>query len=144
MPIAQLRGIVETLKISPDAVMHKAILDNGPVWQVLQLETAEQVLAVDSSLVKWPQDRPIGLIAAHATGNECDYEVRMLSPSSGMNEDPITGSLNAALAHWMFADGRIQQAVTISQGHKDQPPWPCFGYAVRWKDLYRRRYPYSY
>jgi len=118
MPEAQLQDIVETLEISPDAVLHKAILDNGPVWQVLQLASAEQVLAVDSSLVKWPENKPVGLVGAHAASHECDYEVRMLAPSSGMSEDPITGSLNAALAHWMVADGRLVNPITIAQGTK--------------------------
>ena len=118
MPEPQLRDIIDTLKIPSSTVLHTAVLDNGPVWQVLQLQTAEQVLAVDSSLVKWPENKPVGLIAAHTTGSECDYEVRMLAPSSGMSEDPITGSLNAALAHWMVADGRIERAVTIAQGTK--------------------------
>ncbi len=112
----QLDGILNALDIPVDSVLHKAVLDNGPVWQVLQLETAEQVLAVDSSRVKWPENRSIGLIGAHDSGHECDYEVRMLAPSSGMSEDPITGSLNAALAHWLTSDGRITSAVTIAQG----------------------------
>jgi PhzF family phenazine biosynthesis protein len=116
MPEAQLKGIVEVLRIPSDAVLHSAILDNGPVWQVLRLESAEQVLAVDSSLVKWPENKPVGLIGAHGSNHECDYEVRMLAPSSGMSEDPITGSLNAALAHWLAAEGRLDQAVTIAQG----------------------------
>ncbi|MCP4432236.1 MAG: PhzF family phenazine biosynthesis protein [Gammaproteobacteria bacterium] len=116
MPELQLDGILNALDIPVDSVLHKAVLDNGPVWQVLQLETAEQVLAVDSSRVKWPENRSIGLIGAHDSGHECDYEVRMLAPSSGMSEDPITGSLNAALAHWLTSDGRITSAVTIAQG----------------------------
>ena len=40
----------------------------------------------------------------------------MLAPSSGMSEDPITGSLNSALAHWMQAEGRLEQPVMIAQG----------------------------
>ncbi len=118
MPELQLDGILNALDIPVDSVLHKAILDNGPVWQVLQLETAEQVLAVDSSRVKWPENKPTGLIGAHDSGHECDYEVRMLAPSSGMSEDPITGSLNAALAHWFTSDGRISAPVTIAQGTK--------------------------
>jgi len=116
MPESQFLDIIDTLKIPAQAVLHTAILDNGPVWQVLQLETTDQVLAVDSSLVKWPENKPVGLIGAHGTNHECDYEVRMLAPSSGMSEDPITGSLNAALAHWLAAEGRLDQAVTIAQG----------------------------
>lgn len=116
LPDKQLRAIVDTLEISPQFVMHTAQLNNGPVWQVLQLTSAEQVLAVDSSKVKWPTFRSIGLIGAHPPGSECAYEVRMLAPSSGMSEDPITGSLNAALAHWMHAEARLTEPITIAQG----------------------------
>ena len=42
----------------------------------------------------------------------------MLAPSSGMSEDPITGSLNAALAHWLSCEGRLGQSITIAQGTK--------------------------
>ena len=116
MPDAQLKDITDALKIPADQVLSCAILDNGPVWQVLQLENADQVLAVDSSLVKWPESRPVGLIGAHENGHECDYEVRMLAPSSGMSEDPITGSLNAALAHWLSVEGCLDDAITVAQG----------------------------
>ena len=118
MPESQCSGILDALDIPVEQVLDKAILDNGPVWQAFQLETAEQVLAVDSSLVKWPEDKPVGLIGKHKPDHECDYEVRMLAPSSGMSEDPITGSLNAALAHWLTSDGRISEPVTIAQGTK--------------------------
>ena len=33
-----------------------------------------------------------------------------------MSEDPITGSLNAALAHWLYADGRLTSDITVAQG----------------------------
>lgn len=108
--------IVETLEIPYDSILHTAQLDNGPVWQVLQLNSAEAVLAVDSSRVRWPTFKSIGLIGAHPPGSECAYEVRMLAPSSGMSEDPITGSLNAAMPHWMSAEGRLTGATKIAQG----------------------------
>ena len=66
--------------------------------------------------MRWPEFKAIGLIGAHAASDECDYEVRMLATSSAMSEDPITGSLNAALTHWMQADGRIRAPVTVAQG----------------------------
>lgn len=118
LPERQLVKIIAALGISAEQVLHCARLDNGPVWQVIQLESAEQVLAVDSSKVRWPETKPVGLIGAHEAGAECDYEVRMLAPSSGMSEDPITGSLNAALAHWLQADGRLKGPVVIAQGTK--------------------------
>ena len=116
LPDQQLQAIIAALEISPGSIRHTALLNNGPVWQVLHLETAAQVLALDSSLVKWPEFKSIGLIGAHPPGSECDFEVRMLAPSSGMSEDPITGSLNAALAHWLYAEGRLTSDITVAQG----------------------------
>lgn len=110
------QSILHTLQLPADSVIHSAQLDNGPVWQVFQLKSAEDVLAVDSSMLRWPLFKGIGLIGAHPSGSECDYEVRMLAPSSGMSEDPITGSLNAALAHWLFAAGRLKESVLVAQG----------------------------
>ena len=118
LPEQHLRAIIDALDIPADAVLQTTQLDNGPVWQVLQLTSAEQVLAVDSSLIRWPAYQSIGLIGAHPTGSECDYEVRMLAPSSGMGEDPITGSLNAAIAQWMRTEGKLTQPITVAQGTK--------------------------
>ena len=108
--------IVETLQISRQQILHSAELDNGPVWQAFQLDSAESVLALDSMRVRWPEFKAIGLIGAHADGGECQYEVRLLAPSSGMSEDPITGSLNSALAHWLQSRGQLTQPVTVAQG----------------------------
>lgn len=112
----RLEALVQTLRIPLDAIVNTAQLDNGPVWQALELRSAEAVLAADSSYARWPLFQTIGLIGARAPGAECDYEVRMLAPSSGMHEDPITGSLNAALAHWLQAQGRLPGPICVSQG----------------------------
>jgi PhzF family phenazine biosynthesis protein len=109
-------AIATTLEIPGDQILHSAELDNGPLWQVMQLDSAASVLAIDSSKVRWPTFKSIGMIGAHPPGSECDYEVRMLAPSSGMSEDPITGSLNSALAHWLQAQGRLEHRVTVAQG----------------------------
>jgi PhzF family phenazine biosynthesis protein len=112
----QLQAIIGALDISPDAILRTARLDNGPVWQALHLASAADVLSVDSSRVRWPTFEAIGLIGAHPADAESDYEVRMLAPSSGMSEDPITGSLNAALAFWLRAEGLLTSPLLISQG----------------------------
>lgn len=116
LSVDKLEAIVAALEIPRDVILHTAELDNGPTWQVLELVSAEAVLALESSRVRWPTFKGIGLIGAHPRGAECDYEVRMLAPSSGMSEDPITGSLNSAIAHWMQAEGRLQGPITIAQG----------------------------
>ena len=109
-------AITATLEIPAEQILHSAELENGPLWQVMQLDSADAVLALDSSRVRWPEFKSIGLIGACPPGSECDYEVRMLAPSSGMSEDPITGSLNSALAHWLQAQGRLTRPVTVAQG----------------------------
>lgn len=116
MQAANFDAIVKVLDIPRESILHSAELDNGPVWQAFQLDSAERVLALDSARVRWPEYKSLGFIGAHPQGLECDYEVRMLAPSSGMSEDPITGSLNSALAHWLQAEGRLPQAVSVAQG----------------------------
>lgn len=140
MPSAKFAELTAKLNINPKHVVRYAVLNNGPEWHVFELETAEQVLAVNSSLVRWPNEKAIGLIGPHnhtdnnaantlegevSSGNVlgnsaatdlCDFEVRMLAPSSGMSEDPITGSLNSALAHWRLHNEELNQPIVIAQG----------------------------
>lgn len=116
LPEADSHAICAALDLSEASVVQTARLNNGPVWQVLELESAEAVLAVDAGKVRWPEFKSIGLLGPHPEGSECDYEVRMLAPSSGMKEDPITGSLNAALAQWMAGQGRLDHSLTMAQG----------------------------
>ena len=113
---SQLRAITDALGIDSDLIVRSARLDNGPVFPVIHLASAEDVLELDSSRVRWPTFDAIGFIGPHTTGSECDYEVRLLAPSSGMSEDPITGSLNAALAFWLREAGLLAEPLTISQG----------------------------
>jgi PhzF family phenazine biosynthesis protein len=116
LPEGQIQAVCDALDIGSASIVRTAKLDNGPVWQVFELASATDVLAVDSSKVRWPSFKSIGLIGPHPAGSECDYEVRNLAPSSGMSEDPITGSLNSALACWMHAGGRLQSNLVIAQG----------------------------
>jgi PhzF family phenazine biosynthesis protein len=116
MDSVEKHRIAERLEIRPELIVRTATLENGPTWQVFELVDAAAVLAVNASKVRWPEFKAIGLIGAHRPGAPSDYEVRMLAPSSGMSEDPITGSLNAAIAHWMHAEGRLSRNLTISQG----------------------------
>jgi PhzF family phenazine biosynthesis protein len=116
MDPAHRADIMQVLNIPADAVVNTAELCNGPTWQLFELKDAKQILALDSSRVRWPTFKSIGLIAPHPPGSECDYEVRMLAPSSGMSEDPITGSLNAAIAKWLMHSGRLQKPYLVAQG----------------------------
>lgn len=116
LPAEHANAISERLGIPRERILHSAELENGPLFQVMQLDSAETVLALDASRVRWPEFRSLGFIGASPAGAECDFEVRMLAPSSGMREDPITGSLNAALAHWLQAGGRLPANALVAQG----------------------------
>lgn len=89
--------------------------DNGPGWQAVLLESADQVLSIqpDPHLLA---DLDVGIIGPHASG-DIDYEVRAFFPgNSGLTEDPVTGSLNAALAQWLIGSGRAPESYLAAQG----------------------------
>lgn len=116
MPGDHYDRLIKALELDREDIKNAIVLDNGPVWHVLELADADAVLSVDSALVRWPSFGPIGLIGKSGVSGEHDYEVRMLAPSSGMTEDPVTGSLNAAIARWFSSRGRLGKAVTVAQG----------------------------
>jgi len=116
MPAKVYAEITTALNINPDHVLRYAVLDNGPVWHAFELQTAEQVLSIDSSLTTTLGSRPIGFMGKHADSAECDFEVRMLHSLSNNYEDPITGSLNAALAHWRLHNKELHKPVLVAQG----------------------------
>lgn len=116
MPEESFRAIAARLGLDPATVVRTAVLENGPVWHAIELQSAADVLAIDGTGLRYPEFVGIGLIGAHEDAAECDYEVRMLAPSSGMDEDPITGSLNAALAHWLKSQERLGAGLVHAQG----------------------------
>jgi PhzF family phenazine biosynthesis protein len=86
---------------------------NGPHWIGVLLADAEQVLALRPGTV--PED--IGVVGPHPEGSECAFEVRAFFPQNGATvEDPVTGSLNAALAQWLLRTGRASAPYVASQG----------------------------
>jgi len=116
LPSEKCEAIISALGLPRDRILRTAELANGPVSQVLELASAADVLAADSSKIRYPEFVGVGLIGAHPPGSECQFEVRNVAPSSGMSEDPITGSMNAAIAQWMYSAGHWHGPVTVAQG----------------------------
>src|SRR5690606_31548227 len=54
--------------------------------------------------------------AAAAAPASIDLEVRAFAAPIGVEEDPVTGSLNASLAQWLIADGRLPARYVAGQG----------------------------
>lgn len=110
--------IVESLGIDPASVLSSAVLDNGSVWHVLELDCVSALMAVNASRVEALPGLGIGLLAASRPGAGRQFDVRMLSDRSPRFEDPITGSLNAAIGLWLSGRGQLTGPTIMAQGAK--------------------------
>jgi len=105
-----LARVAAQLRIERDAIVDAQWADNGPGWVAVLLGSAEEVLAVRPGAV----DLDIGVAGLHPDGV---LEVRAFAPHHGATvEDPVTGSLNASLAQWLIASGRMQAPYRAHQG----------------------------
>ena len=113
---ATLRDLCEVLRIEPAAVVEARWADNGPGWAGLRLAGAQDVLALRPDPTGGrPLD--IGVMGPYPSGSECDVEVRAFFCQDGpLAEDPVTGSLNAALAPWLLDAGVVGSPYVASQG----------------------------
>jgi PhzF family phenazine biosynthesis protein len=126
LPESDVALIARGLGIPRDAILHHAWCDNGPNWRGVMLGSAEQVLALRPNAALAGLDvgvvGPRGKIGVVAGGggsgtDDCAFEVRAFFPSSsGMTEDPVTGSLNAALAEWLIGAGLAPERYVAAQG----------------------------
>ena len=110
---ADLVAIAASLGIERTDIIDAAWADNGPGWVALLLRDAEAVLDVRPGAIAFD----IGLVGLYPPGSPEAIEVRGLFPLNGVTvEDPVTGSLNASVAQWLLATGRIQAPYVASQG----------------------------
>jgi PhzF family phenazine biosynthesis protein len=113
-----LHGVLPALGLRPDQVRASQWLNNGPRWLGLLLDSADTVLAIEpdhSALKTLPK---VGVVAPHAPGSECQFEVRAFAASIGVPEDPVTGSLNAGLGQWLIATGVAPTRYVAAQGQR--------------------------
>jgi PhzF family phenazine biosynthesis protein len=86
---------------------------NGPEWVAVLLNSADAVLALKPGVV----DLDIGVVGPYPPGAPQAFEVRAFFPKDGSTaEDPVTGSLNAAVAPWLLRTGRATTPYVVSQG----------------------------
>ncbi|NLG20746.1 MAG: PhzF family phenazine biosynthesis protein [Actinomycetales bacterium] len=112
---ADLQRIVSALRIRPDQVRHAQWIDNGPGWVGVVLGSAEEVLALEPDFAAFG-GLDIGVIGPHRPGGPADYEARAFVPGLGVNEDPVTGSLNAGFGVWLIGSGLAPETFTVRQG----------------------------
>ncbi len=105
--------IAAQLKIDRPDILDAHWADNGPGWVAVLLGSAEQVLALRPAI----DNLDLGVVAPYPPGSECAFEVRAFFSAYGETaEDPVTGSLNASLAHWLLSTGRAAAPYVVSQG----------------------------
>ncbi len=161
-----LAKVAAALGLQSQHIVAAQVLDNGPVWFSLLLDSVQTVLQltpkhqelinlgqkVGVAAVEYAQEAPVliarsnrearafggsgtagigvsagsgvnhaGEAASDAACGDADatpahVEVRAFAAPIGVNEDPVTGSLNAALAQWLIADGHAPARYVASQG----------------------------
>ncbi|HEX2547302.1 MAG TPA: PhzF family phenazine biosynthesis protein [Ramlibacter sp.] len=125
LPEEDVSLIARGLGVARGDIVDHAWCDNGPNWRGVLLASADQVLALkpDAAIlagldvgVVGPRGK-VGIVGARPTDDECAFEVRAFFPgNNGMTEDPVTGSLNAALAQWLMAAGHAPRRYVAAQG----------------------------
>lgn len=146
-----LAHVAAALGLKAQQIVAAQMLDNGPVWLGLLLDSQNAVLQIQPNhmeiknlgqkigvvSVEQPQSstplisrsnreaRAFGASEKVSQGdNAPPVEVRAFAASIGVNEDPVTGSLNASLAQWLIADGQAPASYVAAQG-------TCMGRAGR-------------
>jgi predicted PhzF superfamily epimerase YddE/YHI9 len=145
-----LAKVARALGLEAPQVLSAQVLDNGPVWLGLLLDSADTVLALqpdhraiaalgvkvgvaglpapeeESLLVSRSnrEARAFGGVAASVRAGGATrrphgataLEVRAFVAPVGIDEDPVTGSLQASLAQWLIAEGRLPERYVAGQG----------------------------
>lgn len=114
-----LDRVVASLGVNRAAVRDAAWVDNGPPWIAVLLADAAAVLEVVPDL-RAMAGLAVGVVGRYdadaAARVGADAEVRAFVADLGIDEDPVTGSLNAGLAQWLIPAGVLPDRYVVSQG----------------------------
>lgn len=113
-----LAQVVDALGLLPADLLAACWLDNGPQWLGLRVANATRLRALAPDHGRLKTLAKVGLVAAQAAGGAEDtqFEVRGFAAPIGVEEDPVTGSLNASLAEWLIGEGVAPPAYVAAQG----------------------------
>jgi len=113
-----IRAIAKALGIERHEIVQAQWVVNGPEFVALRLADADRVLRLDPSfpaLAMVYGVTGVGVAGRYPASAECEVEVRVFLPAMGIDEDPVTGSFNAALAAWQ-AGAWLSKSYLVSQG----------------------------
>ena len=108
-----LERVARMLRVDRGALSDAQWADNGPGWIGVLMDDPEAVLALEPQY----DELDVGVVAPYPAGSPEAFEVRAFSYKDGaVDEDPVTGSLNASLAQWLLATGRASAPYIARQG----------------------------
>jgi PhzF family phenazine biosynthesis protein len=108
--------IARGLGIPREDIVTHAWCENGPPWRGVMLRTAAQVLALKPNATVLA-GLDIGVVAPQPAGADTAFEVRaFFHTHDTLSEDPVTGSLNAAVAQWLIGAGLAPGHYVAAQG----------------------------
>ena len=122
VPADDLAAIVAALGVPDEAVLDHRVLDNGPGWRVVLLDSAARVAGLTPDWTRLRAEHPdlsVGVAGLHGDDGGPDgtaVEVRGFALAMGIPEDPVTGSLNAVVGQWLTRDGRLPGRYVAAQG----------------------------
>ena len=111
-----LDDVLRAIGLEREHVREARLLDNGPVWLGLLLDSAARVLAIEPDHAALKHLAKVGVIGPHEAGAPAQFEVRAFAAPIGIPEDPVTGSLNASLAQWLIPLGHAPSRYLVAQG----------------------------
>jgi PhzF family phenazine biosynthesis protein len=110
------RRVCQALGLAESRVRDASWMFNGPEQLTLLVDDAATVLALRPDFSALKSLAKVGVVGPHPEGSECRFEVRFFAPSIGVDEDPVTGSLNAKIAQWLIGSGRAPERYVAAQG----------------------------
>ena len=133
---ALIHQVSAALGLDARHILTSQLLDNGPTWLGLLVDDAKILLALEPNHLELKRlGQKVGLAyvgqaqsapfiestsglttSASATADPVAVLVRAFAAPIGVNEDPVTGSLNASLAQWLIAEGLAPVRYTATQG----------------------------
>ena len=111
-----LHRVYAALGLDPARVRDTAWLSNGFPQLTVLLDSAATALALKPDHAALKGLGKVGVVGPHAPGSGLDFEVRFFAAAIGINEDPVTGSLNANIARWLIDSGRAPARYVAAQG----------------------------
>lgn len=105
--------VANALGLTTQDIQDAHWVDNGPGWAAFLLRDQNTLLKAKPDYAALKGMR-VGLVAPAASAADIDFEVRAFS--AGGFEDPVTGSLNAGIAHWLLSNGIAKDSYVAAQG----------------------------